>query len=99
MANYVAHHTKKRERLARLEQDLERSIRSGEPREHQLVLADEVRLGRIRVLRAERAEFEPAARGHSDRLAAIDEQIASLEAIASEKILTEYSTRLDHVSA
>ncbi len=99
MANYLAYHTKKRERLVRLEEDLTRSIRGGESRERQLVLDDEVRLAKIRVLRAERAQFEPAARGYTDRFAAIDEQIASLETIASEKILAEYLARLDHVSA
>jgi hypothetical protein len=56
-------------------------------------LADEVRLGRIKALRAERAEFVPASKGHSNRLVAIDEQLASLEAIAAEMILAEFVMR------
>jgi len=99
MAGYVPHFTKKRERLARLEQDLVRSIRSGESHERWLVLADAVRLGKIRALRAEHAQFEPATKGHSDRLAEIDEQITSLESAASEKILAEYLARVDLDSA
>lgn len=99
MANYVAHHSKKRERLARMEEDLVRSIRSGDLRERQLFLADEVRLAKVRALKAERAQFEPATRGYSDRMAAIDEQIASLEVTASENILAEYSLRSNHASA
>ena len=79
MANYVAHHTKKKERLMRLEQELSRSVRRGAPLEQQLRLADEVRLARIRALRATRATFPPKTVSQTNRGASLEDNIASLE--------------------
>jgi hypothetical protein len=93
MAGYVAHHTKKRERLARLEQDLLRSIRGDDSRESQLRLADGIRLARIRVLRVERANFLPSAIAGSERYAVIEAQISALDAISSDEILNEFLVR------
>lgn len=90
MAGYVAHHTKKRERLARLEQDLWRSIRGGRSRDMQLRLANEIRLAKTRVLRVERANFLPSASAGNPRYAAIEAQISVLEAVSSEEILSEF---------
>ena len=90
MANYIVHHTKKRERLARLEQDLLRSIRGGCSRDTQLRLANEIRLAKIRVLRVERADFLPSAIAGNPRYAAIETQISALEALSSEELLSEF---------
>jgi hypothetical protein len=102
MASFVPHHTKKRERLARLEQDLLRSIRGDSSRDTQLRLVDEIRLARIRVLRVERANFLPSAIIGSKRYAAIEAQISALDAISPEGILSEFlvqATRPHDVSA
>jgi hypothetical protein len=102
MAGYVPHFTKKRERLERLEQDLVRSIRSGDSRDRQLSLADEIRLARIRVLRAERANCLPSDGGLHQRFGAwvgdkryakIEAEISALDAISAEEILSEYLVR------
>ena len=90
MSNYVPHFTKKRERLARLEQDLLRSIHSGTPHERLLVLADEVRHGKIRALRAEHAHLEETPGDHSDRFTMIHQKVAALETASPETILAEY---------
>jgi hypothetical protein len=103
MANYVAHHTKKRGRLARLEEDLLRSIRNGDLRDRQLTLADEIRLARIRVLQTVRANFLPSGGGRHQRYGAlvgdkryrkkIEAEISALEAISAKEILSEFSVR------
>jgi hypothetical protein len=99
MANYLFNNKKKRFRLARLEQDLARSIHGEDSRERQLHLADEVRLARIRVLLAEQSNLNLTAKDYSDKAAAFDNQIASLEMILPEKILAEFIAKLDHVSS
>jgi len=93
MASYVPSYTEKRERLQYQEEKLLRSVRSGESHEHQLRLAEEVRLARIRSIRAERATFVPRTGGHTDRVAVLDARIASLEAIKPEEILAEFTAR------
>ena len=91
MANYVAHHTKKKERLLRLEQQLSRSVRGGAPLEQRLLLADEVRLARIRALRATRATFSPKTASQTNRGASLEDKIASLERMTGEDILMEFA--------
>jgi hypothetical protein len=98
MANYLFNNKKKRSRLARLEQDLVRSIHGEDSRERQLHLADEIRLARIRVLRAEQSNLNLRAKDFSDRAAALDRQVASLEMVSPEKILVEFIAKLNHVS-
>ena len=104
MASFVPHHTKKRERLARLEQDLLRSIRGDGSHDTQLRLADEIRLARIRVLRVERANFLPTAKTDgkryggivgSGRYAKIEAEISALDAISPEDILSEFTKSHD----
>jgi hypothetical protein len=98
MASFVPHHTKKRERLARLEQDLLRSIRDESSHDTQLRLADEIRLARIRVLRVELSNFLPSAIAGSQRYADVETQISALDAISPEDILSEI-TKSDDPSA
>jgi hypothetical protein len=93
MASFVPHHTKKRERLARLEQDLLRSIHGDSSRDTRLRLADEIRLARIRVLRVERANFLPSAIVGNKRYAKIEAEISALDAISPEEILSEFLVR------
>jgi hypothetical protein len=90
MANYVAHHTKKLERLGRLQQDLLRSLRRGDPQGRQLKLAEDVRLAFIRVLRAERAEIVPSSNGDEKRYQAIDARISALGALSPEQLLATF---------
>ena len=90
MANYIAHHTKKTVRLGRLEQELSRSIRKAATREEQLQLAEEIRLARIRALRATRATFPPKAVSQINRGTALDEKIVYLERMTREDILKEF---------
>ena len=87
MANYIAHHTKKRERLLFWEEKLLRSISGGDSLENQLRLAEEIRLARIRALRAERATFAPASSANTERVAVLDARIVSLEAMTAKEIL------------
>jgi hypothetical protein len=98
MDEFGSHHLKKRGRLARLEQDLLRSIRSDSSRDTQLRLADEVRLARIRVLRVKLASFLPSAIAGNKRYAAFEAQISALDAISPEDILSEF-TKPHDVSA
>jgi len=99
MASFVPHHRKKRDRLARLEQDLVRSIHGEDSHDRQLHLADEIRLARIRVLRAEQSNLNLTAKDYPERTAGFDKQIASLEIISPEKALAEFIARLENVSA
>jgi hypothetical protein len=93
MANYVAHHTKKKERLLFREDKLLRSIRGGDSRECQLRLAEEVRLARIRAFRSERATFVPTSSGHTERVAVLNARIVSLETTTPEEILSGFIAR------
>jgi hypothetical protein len=90
MSNYVPHHTKKKERLANREDELLRAIHDGKSRDVLLRLAEEVRLARIRVLRAERAKLVPASKWHACNLAAFDSRLAVLAASTADAVLNEY---------
>ena len=94
MASYVAHYTKKKERLHAREDKLLRSIRSGAPSESQLRLAEDVRQARIRAFRAERATFEPTSSGHTDRFELLGARMASLEAMTAKEILIRFIARV-----
>jgi hypothetical protein len=89
VANYVASYTKKKVRLLRLEQELLRSIRTGAPREAQLRLAEEVRLARIRALRATRAALKPSTGPQANCGVTLEQKIALAEETTSDAILAE----------
>jgi hypothetical protein len=89
VANYIASYTKKKVRRLRVEQELLRSIRAGAPREAQLRLAEEVRLARIRALRATRAALKPATGPQANRGVSLERKITSAEAVTPEAILAE----------
>lgn len=91
VSNYVPHYTKKRQVLARKEQQLRRLIERGESTPKIIAAADEVREARIRALRAERATIAPAADGGKlGRLARIDERIQTLIDTPVENLLAEF---------
>ena len=59
MANYIAHHTKKKRILARKEADLLRLINSHRPADKLIAAAEVVRDARIRVLKVRRSIIVP----------------------------------------
>jgi hypothetical protein len=89
MANYVASYTKKKIRLRRLERELLQSLRTGAPHEVHLRLAEQVRLARIRALRATRAALKPATGRQPNRGLALERKLALAEASTSEAVLAE----------
>jgi hypothetical protein len=93
MANYIAHHTKKKERLKRLEHQLSRSVHAAASLEQRLQLAEEIRLARIRALRATRATFPPKTISQTNRGTALEAKIASLERMTGADILAEFGQR------
>lgn len=89
MSNYIPHHTKKKQVLARKELALERLIAHREPIQKLIDAAEEVRDGRIRVLEARRSTIAPA--GNADaQYQRIDEQIEELSNTSIDSILTEF---------
>ena len=93
MASYVPQHAKKRLRLQRLEEDLLRSIRRSDAIDFQLRLAEEVRLTRIRYLRAESEKIKPNSDNHVGQLQAMESHISSILEVSSEKILAEFKIK------
>ena len=59
MTSYIAHHTKKKQILARKEAALQRLVDSNAPSAKLVAAADEVRDARIRVLRVQRSIIVP----------------------------------------
>ena len=94
MANYVPHHTKKKQILEWKERALVRLISNGAPADKLLAAAEDVRDGRVRVLRAQRATIAPegAARIRFDR---IDEQIRQILDTPLASILAEFGRPID----
>ena len=88
MTNYIPHYTKKKQILARKEEDLRRLISSHADDEKLLGAAEIVRDARIRVLRAQRATIVPKdnAQEAYDR---IDARIHKIENTPIDSILLE----------
>jgi len=86
----MPHYTKKKDRLGAREEELLRAIRDGQPDDRLLLLAEEVRLAKIRVLRAERAKLVPASKWHASNLAALNARIERLMATTADTVLKEY---------
>ena len=92
--NYIPHHTKKKQILARKELVLKRLIVQEASPEKLLAAAQEIINARIRVLRAKRAK--KVQRGDADRLyAKIDSQIGELRLTPANVILAEYGFPVD----
>lgn len=90
MGSYAA----KKDNLSRLESHLRQSVQQGAPRNLLLRLAEEVRLARIRVLKAAKATLVPKTGSQLNQGVALAAKIALLETLPSEAILAEYSSPL-----
>lgn len=85
MSNYLPRTQKKRERQARLENDLRRLIANGASDEKIVTAAEEVRAARIRTIKADRRHC--CFIGSTARY---DAEIAAIEAVGIEVILAEF---------
>ncbi|MEO6809534.1 MAG: hypothetical protein ABI353_10535 [Isosphaeraceae bacterium] len=96
MSNYVPWHGKKQETLTRREGELIRVLQRGGSDEETTRAAEEVRVSKVRALRAERmVKAERFWRRPSDgalatRLARIDEMIRYYQAISVVEMIMEY---------
>ena len=90
MASFVPYHRKKKEHLAKKEQELRRLIERSASREKLLIAALEVRDGRIRVLRA--LQNQNPERNARERALFLKhgDQIKALLALTPEIVLAEY---------
>ena len=94
MANYIAHHTKKKQILTRKEAALARSIDANATTETLIAAAEDVRDARIRVLRSQRSTILP--KGDADtQYAKIDAKIKALSNTPTATILAEFGCEVD----
>jgi len=94
MASYVVWHGKKREALARREDDLIRVLRRGAPRAEVIRAVEEVRASRIRFLRSERPRLDRCDGTHSDLLADLDARIRQCSTDSVEAIIDGYRSKI-----
>ena len=89
MANYLVHHTKKKQILARKEAALQRLIDGKATSGKLMAAAEDVRDARIRVLRVQRSIIVP--KGDADtQYAKIDAKIETLSNTSAATILAEF---------
>ena len=94
MTSYVAHHTKKKQILARKEAALQRLIDSAAPADKLIAAAGEVRDARIRVLRVKRSIIVP--KGDADtQYAKIDSKTKRIAETTATAILAEFGCEID----
>ncbi len=94
MANYLVHHTKKKQILARKEAALRRLIESVAPDSKLIAAAEDVRDARIRVLRVQRSIIVP--KGDADaQYAKIDNKIEQIAETPATAILSEFGGSID----
>ena len=89
MANYIAHHTKKKRILARKEAELLRLINSHRPADKLIAAAEVVRDARIRVLKVRRSIIVPGGDAAS-QYAKIDAKIKRVADTTATAILSEF---------
>ena len=89
MTSYIAHHTKKKQILARKEAALRRLIAANAPATKLVAAAERVREARIRVLNVQRSLIVPDG-DVVDLYAKIDSEIAKVSSISLTTILAEY---------
>ena len=89
MTGYIAHHTRKKQVLARKEAALRRLIEASAPETKLLAAAGEVLDARIRVLQAKRSRIVPCgeALAHYER---IDRRIETIKNMLPESVLAEF---------
>src|SRR5262245_37582738 len=90
MASYVPWYGKKREQLARREQELCRILQRGGSERQLTRAAEEVRASRIRALKAERARIPQCDGPHTARLTEIDDEIRLCESTPIDAIIAKY---------
>jgi hypothetical protein len=90
VASFVPYHRKKKERLNRLENELRRLIERGANQEKLLEVAQEIRDGRIRVLRAKQNQIPESNPAERAALLKLESDIAALRATSSEAVLAEF---------
>ncbi|TWU50673.1 hypothetical protein Poly51_39660 [Rubripirellula tenax] len=94
MTSYLAHHTKKKQILARKEAALQRLIDSAAPDRKLIAAAEEVRDARIRVLHVQRSVIVP--KGDADtQYAKIDAKIERIAETTAIAILSEFGCAID----
>ena len=94
MTSYIAHHTKKKQILARKEAALQRLVDSNAPAAKLVAAADEVRDARIRVLRVQRSIIVP--NDDADVLyAKIDRKIQTISDTPTSSILAEFGCAVE----
>jgi hypothetical protein len=94
MTAYIAHHTKKKQILARKEAALQRLIDAGAPPAKLVAAAEDVRDARIRVLRVQRSIIVP--KDDADVLyAKIDRKMEVIANTSAVAILAEFDYAVD----
>ena len=94
MTSYVAHHTKKKQILARKEAALQRLIDSAASADKLFAAAGEVRDARIRVLRVQRSIIVPKDDADT-QYAKIDSKIERITETTTTAILSEFGCEID----
>ena len=94
MTSYIAHHTKKKQILARKEAALQRFMAALAPASKLFAAAEQVRDARIRVLHVDRSIVVP--KDDADILyARIDRKIEELANTPAQSILAEFGCAID----
>ena len=89
MTSYIAHHTKKKQILARKEATLDRLVQASAADEELTAAAEQVRDARIRVLRVQRSLIVPS--GNADaKYTKIDAKIEQVREASLTAILSEF---------
>lgn len=89
MTSYIAHHTKKKQILARKEAALRRLIAANAPAAKLVAAAESVREARVRVLNVHRSLIVPDG-DVVDLYTKIDSEIAKVSSTSLTTILAEY---------
>ena len=93
MTSYLAHHTKKRQILARREAALQRLVASAASIEKLVAAAEAVRDARVRVLQVQRSLIVPKG-DHAELYSRIDGEIERVSNTSATSILAEFGRNL-----
>lgn len=94
MANYLAHHTKKKRILARKEADLKRLVAKSAPLAKLIAAAERVRDARLRVLRVQRSLIIPTGDAET-QYSKLDARVEAVAATPASTILAELGYSCD----
>ncbi len=93
MSNYLPRYTKKKDHLARREQDLLRVIKRGESQEKIIGAAEGVRAAMLRVIEAKQAMIPPRA-GHEAEAAKLDAEFRRWTFLPTGEIIAQYEKQM-----